>query len=118
VKDPTLDAHFIDTFQLLDKSELVSKAPSRRYLLQITQHHIGGFSKVVGAPPDLFHSYLGLAALGSLHGGESGLKEFDVGLCCSKDVTSNIERAGKALWEASRTAGTTDSGLGESALRG
>jgi geranylgeranyl transferase type-1 subunit beta len=31
-----------------------------------TQHFIGGFMKYPGDPPDVYHSYLGLAALGVL----------------------------------------------------
>jgi len=37
--------------------------PIRRYLLDKTQHRIGGFSKMPGDLPDIYHSYLGLAAL-------------------------------------------------------
>jgi len=37
--------------------------PIRRYLLDKTQHRIGGFGKLPGDPPDIYHSYLGLAAL-------------------------------------------------------
>lgn len=75
----------------------LSASSVRRYLLAITQHRIGGFSKVAGAPPDLYHAYLGLAGLALL--GEDGIKEFDVGLCCSTDTTAKIERARAGMLE-------------------
>lgn len=72
-----------------------SVAPSRRYLFDITQHAIGGFGKVGGAPPDIYHSYLGLAALATM--GDEDLKEFDVGLCCTLETTRKIEKARDGL---------------------
>ena len=50
---------------------------------------------MVGAPPDLFHSYLGLAYLATI--GDPDLKELDVGLCCSSETTRKIERAREGL---------------------
>ena len=67
---------------------MMSMDPSRAYLLDITQHRIGGFSKTVGYPPDIYHSYLGLAYLSLL--GRDGFKEFDTGLCCSEELTRKI----------------------------
>jgi geranylgeranyl transferase type-1 subunit beta len=69
--------------------------PSRQYLLDITQHAIGGFGKVAQAPPDIYHSYLGLAALATM--GDDDLKDFDVGLCCTMDTTRKIEKARDGL---------------------
>ncbi|KAF4584041.1 geranylgeranyl transferase type I beta subunit [Ophiocordyceps camponoti-floridani] len=69
---------------MLDGRDVVNEGPARRYLLDITQHRIGGFAKSAGGPPDLFHSYLGLAALALL--GEQGLREMDVALCCSRHM--------------------------------
>lgn len=80
---------------MLGNDTVVNVAPARRYILDITQHHIGGFAKAVGRPPDIYHSYLGLAALANM--GESTLKEFDSGLCCSKETTRKIERAREGL---------------------
>ncbi|KAF4470188.1 farnesyltransferase geranylgeranyltransferase type-1 subunit alpha [Fusarium albosuccineum] len=88
------------TLVMLGNSSIINGPPSRRYILDITQHRIGGFSKAVGGPPDMYHSYLGLAALSTL--GESDLKEFDVGLCCSKETTRKIERARDGLLESIR----------------
>jgi geranylgeranyl transferase type-1 subunit beta len=78
--------------------DFVSAAPSRRYLLEITQHTIGGFGKTAGAPPDIYHSYLGLAALATM--GDGDLKEFDVGLCCTKETAGKIEKARDGLVDA------------------
>ncbi|RDA91103.1 hypothetical protein CP533_6694 [Ophiocordyceps camponoti-saundersi (nom. inval.)] len=83
------------TLEMLDSRALVNDTPTRHYLLDITQHRIGGFSKSTGGPPDLFHSYLGLAALSLL--GEPGLKEMDVGLCCSQDLSRKVELAREGL---------------------
>jgi len=93
VKMPCLMDH-----QLLDQVSMVNLEPSRGYLLDITQHRIGGFSKTVGGPPDIFHSYLGLASLALM--GQDSLKSFDVGLCCSEDITRKIALAREGLDQA------------------
>lgn len=80
---------------MVDSFHAVNIAPSRKYLLDITQHRIGGFSKTAGGPPDLYHSYLGLAALALM--GDVDLKPFDVGLCCSKETIRKIELARDGL---------------------
>ncbi len=76
---------------------MVNAAPSRRYLVDVTQHRIGGFGKAVGSPPDIYHSYLALAALALL--GEPSLKEFDIGLWCSKDTARKVKLARRGLLE-------------------
>lgn len=68
---------------------------SRRFLLEKMQHIIGGFSKSPGGPPDVYHSYLGLAALATM--GEPGLKSFDPAFCISSDTVECIEKARKGL---------------------
>jgi geranylgeranyl transferase type-1 subunit beta len=85
---------------MLGNSSLINVTPSRRYLLNVTQHRIGGFSKAVGGPPDMYHSYLGLAALGTM--GDNDLKEFDVGLCCSQETTRKIQKARDGLLESTK----------------
>lgn len=70
---------------------MVRIPPSRDFILAVTQHPIGGFSKTAGDPPDLFHSYLGLAALAMM--GEPGLKDFDIDLCCSQETARKLELA-------------------------
>ncbi|KAG5979307.1 hypothetical protein E4U55_005311 [Claviceps digitariae] len=79
------------TLSMMNSSHAVNIAPSRAYLLGITQHRIGGFSKYAGGHPDLYHSYLGLAALAVM--GDEDLKDFDVGLCCSRETIRKIELA-------------------------
>lgn len=49
--------------QIMDNLHQFDFMPIRRYLLGKTQHRIGGFGKLPGDPPDIYHSYLGLAAL-------------------------------------------------------
>ncbi|PHH78803.1 hypothetical protein CDD82_2830 [Ophiocordyceps australis] len=79
------------TLKMLGSLGLVDADSSRRYILDITQHRIGGFAKAVGRPPDIYHSYLGLAALALLDHKE--LKPFDAGLCCSLDMARKIALA-------------------------
>jgi geranylgeranyl transferase type-1 subunit beta len=86
---------------MVDSFDAVNIAPSRQYLLDITQHRIGGFSKHADGSPDLYHSYLGLAALSLL--GDEDLKAFDVGLCCSQDTLRKIELARDGLLAESRS---------------
>ncbi|KAM0339910.1 hypothetical protein ACHAPU_010742 [Fusarium lateritium] len=88
------------TLAMLGNSSIINVNPSRRYLLDVTQHRIGGFSKAVGGPPDMYHSYLGLAALATM--GDDDLKEFDVGLCCSQATTRKIQRARDGLLESTK----------------
>lgn len=95
--------------QLLDELQFVSSDGARNYLLDVTQHRIGGFSKSVGGPPDIYHSYLGLAALAVM--GESDLKEFDARLCCSLDTTRTIILARDGLIKAEESTGTWDDGF-------
>jgi len=47
----------------LNKLYLANLDANRKYLLERTTHFIGGFGKHPGDPPDVYHSYLGLAAL-------------------------------------------------------
>ena len=54
---------------MLKSLHLIDPAPVRRYLLEKSQHAIaGGFSKLPGDPPDVYHAYLGLAALAIIDG--------------------------------------------------
>ncbi|RBR22342.1 uncharacterized protein FIESC28_04536 [Fusarium coffeatum] len=76
------------TLSMLGNTSIINVLPSRRYLLDVTQHRIGGFSKAVGGPPDMYHSYLGLAALATM--GDPDLKEFDVGPQRAPHLTRSI----------------------------
>lgn len=48
--------------QILGAHQHIDARPDAAWLLS-AQHPIGGFGKVPGEPPDLLHSYLGLAAV-------------------------------------------------------
>ncbi|KAL7793057.1 terpenoid cyclases/protein prenyltransferase alpha-alpha toroid [Trichoderma ceciliae] len=98
------------TLRLLDSDSLYDAVPSCNYLLDITQHNIGGFGKSVGDPPDIYHSYLGLTTVALLGGSE--LKEVDAGLCCSKDATRKIEVARAGLLESLKQRNERRSGWG------
>jgi len=86
------------SLHLLGQSHLASKSALRHYLLALTQHQImGGFSKFPGDKwADLYHSYLGLAALSLVSTVAEreidGIKELDAGMCVSADVRSRLER--------------------------
>ncbi|KAL1895922.1 geranylgeranyl transferase type-1 subunit beta [Sporothrix stenoceras] len=68
---------------------------SRGFLLEQMQHVIGGFSKTPGSPPDVYHSYLSLAALATQ--GEPTLKAFDPAMSVSLDTVRTIEAARRGL---------------------
>lgn len=83
--------------------------PARRFLLQRMQHLIGGFSKHPGGPPDIFHSYLGLASLAIMEDESEAavarqerpalraVKRLDPALCISADAVRRMELGRKAL---------------------
>lgn len=73
----------------LGRLDLVDIGAAREYLLDQTQHVVGGFGKTAGDPPDIYHSYMGLATLAVM--GEEGLKECDSVLCFSKDARNHAE---------------------------
>ncbi len=105
---------------LLGQDSLIDRAPARRFLVTRTQHIIGGFAKHPGGPPDLYHAYLGLAALATMAGGgsgggegkqgaeqetvkeqgqekEVGLGRFDPMLCVGAEAARRIRRGREAL---------------------
>ncbi|GAB7359314.1 hypothetical protein MBLNU230_g5965t1 [Neophaeotheca triangularis] len=90
----------LGSLQMLGHSPLAETHSLKRYLLEETQHeYMGGFGKFPGDKADLYHSYLGLAAL-SLCGSEEekkswGLKTLDGGMCVSKDAKDQL----KGVWE-------------------
>lgn len=63
-----------------------------------TQHIIGGFGKTPGDPPDLYHGYLGIAALATM--GEPTLKDFDAAFCVSTETVRKMARARAGLLAA------------------
>lgn len=94
----------------LDKSNvdvLVSRGAARRFIFDEVQHTIGGFSKHPHGPPDMYHSYLGLAALATLQ--EPSLKPFDAALTASVDTGAKIATARAAMIMRANTAASADS---------
>ncbi|KAJ9148766.1 Terpenoid cyclases/Protein prenyltransferase [Coniochaeta hoffmannii] len=87
---------------------LIPRTAARRFLMEKTQHMIGGFAKHPGGPPDLYHSYLGLAALATM--GEPGLKEFDAALAVSKETAAKIEAARNGLAGVAKSNRTDEGG--------
>jgi geranylgeranyl transferase type-1 subunit beta len=79
------------SLEVLGQGKLIDSESARRFLLDQTQHRIGGFGKEPGYPPDLYHSYLGLATLAMMK--ELGLKEVDPVLCASTETKEKIEKA-------------------------
>ncbi|KAI0399185.1 terpenoid cyclases/protein prenyltransferase alpha-alpha toroid [Xylaria palmicola] len=80
---------------LLGEHGLVARGPARRFLLDKTQHLIGGFAKHPGGPPDVYHAYMGLAALANM--GDPGLAAFDPRLCVSAAAAARIARARESM---------------------
>lgn len=78
------------------QAPLHSTPSLRSYLLTQTQHPImGGFSKFPGDRwADLYHSYLGLAALSLCSSAEErqadGVRELDAGMCVSWEVRGRL----------------------------
>jgi geranylgeranyl transferase type-1 subunit beta len=73
----------------MGKLHLIDTTPTRRYLLGKTQHFIGGFGKLPGDLPDLYHSYLALAALSTF--GQPELKPVHPAACLSMDACEYLE---------------------------
>jgi geranylgeranyl transferase type-1 subunit beta len=74
---------------LIGKLDVFNTSKAQQYLLQMTQHRIGGFSKYPDDPPDIFHSYMGLAALSML--GHQELKPIHPAACMSMDAVQYLE---------------------------
>ncbi|KAL5363789.1 terpenoid cyclases/protein prenyltransferase alpha-alpha toroid [Aspergillus floccosus] len=76
------------TLAMMDRLQLVDAERNRRYLLEKTQHIVGGFGKGVGEPPDLLHSYLGMVSLAFQ--GEAGLASVDPTMCASHRAVEHL----------------------------
>jgi geranylgeranyl transferase type-1 subunit beta len=81
--------HSLTISQLLGSLPLINSDSNRRYLLDKTQHLVGGFGKKAGDPPDVYHSFLGLAAL-SVMALEPDLKPIDATTCFSLDACKHL----------------------------
>ena len=73
---------------MLGKIDLMDVEANKRFMLEKTQHRIGGFSKLPGGFPDVMHSFLGLAALSLVK--EEGLAELDPALCMTVRAKKRI----------------------------
>ncbi|KAI1761885.1 terpenoid cyclases/Protein prenyltransferase [Hypoxylon sp. FL1150] len=87
---------------MLGEGRVVDRSPARKFILEKVQHLIGGFAKHPGGPPDVYHAYLGLAALATMAGEdvagkEEGLGKFDPRLCISREASERVARAREAL---------------------
>ncbi|KAL4930622.1 protein geranylgeranyltransferase type I subunit CDC43 [Aspergillus undulatus] len=76
------------TLDMLGKLSMVDAERNRRYLLQKTQHFVGGFGKGVGELPDLLHSYFGMVSLAIQ--GEPGLDAIDPALCATHRTLQHL----------------------------
>jgi len=86
----TCYAYWVSTpLKLMGHLDLINSKPVRRWLLDHTQHMVGGFGKLPGDPPDILHSYLGLVVLSIF--GEAGLKDVDPALCISNRAREHLE---------------------------
>ena len=78
----------------MHQSTLAARTPIRRWLLEKTAHpYLGGFGKLAGDLPDIYHSSLGLAALALT--GDEDLKPLDATMCISREAKGRL----KAIWE-------------------
>ncbi|KAL6709681.1 geranylgeranyl transferase type-1 subunit beta [Coniothyrium glycines] len=75
--------------QILGYLHIINKQPIRKWLLDKTQHMVGGFGKVTGDPPDMYHSFLGLMVLAMF--GEPGLQDVDAALCITNRARKHLE---------------------------
>lgn len=81
-------------FQMLNHPSLPCRPSLRRWLLEKTAHHtLGGFGKLAGDLPDVYHSYLGLAALSLT--GDDLLKPLDATMCISQEAKGRL----KGIWK-------------------
>ncbi|KAL4914033.1 terpenoid cyclases/protein prenyltransferase alpha-alpha toroid [Aspergillus aurantiobrunneus] len=76
------------TLEMLGRLSFVDADRNRRYLLEKTQHFVGGFGKGVGELPDLLHSYFGMVSLAFQ--GEQGLDSIDPALCATHRTIQHL----------------------------
>ncbi|KAL5606443.1 hypothetical protein BROUX41_002859 [Berkeleyomyces rouxiae] len=85
------------TLSMLGYSHVIDSIPARRFLVDKTQHFVGGFSKAPDGFPDMYHSYLGLAALATM--GDPTLAPFDPVLCCTRVTVKKIIKARNGMFQ-------------------
>ncbi|KAF2090626.1 geranylgeranyl transferas-like protein type i beta subunit [Saccharata proteae CBS 121410] len=100
------------SLSMLDALPHTNVTATRRYLLDKAQHPVGGFSKIPGDPPDIYHSYLGLAAIALMQ--EKGVKPINAAACISEDACRRLEglewRRGGGEMPAKSANGTKENG--------
>lgn len=79
----------------MGQNVLIDRDGARRWLMKKTQHMIGGFGKMPGYPPDIYHSYMGLAALSVYN--TTGLLPLDSALAISQASKAKLEADMKRL---------------------
>ncbi|KAI9872239.1 MAG: hypothetical protein M1830_001875, partial [Pleopsidium flavum] len=92
---------------ILNKVHLMNFNANRRYLLEKTQHVVGGFGKLPGEDPDLLHSYFGLAALACMK--EPELRSIDPTFCISVHAREHLESL--PWWVGNEDAKTSSTGV-------
>jgi prenyltransferase beta subunit len=55
---PFLSGASANSIKLMGSSQLINQEAIRRFLLEQTQHRIGGFGKAPGNPPGTFYLFL------------------------------------------------------------
>ncbi|KAF2242738.1 putative geranylgeranyl transferase beta subunit [Trematosphaeria pertusa] len=75
--------------KVLGYLDIVDGKPIRRWLLDRMQHLVGGFGKLPGDHPDIYHSFLGLVVLSIF--GETGLQDVDAALCITNRAKRQLE---------------------------
>ncbi|KAF2832088.1 geranylgeranyl transferase type I beta subunit [Ophiobolus disseminans] len=75
--------------KLLGHMDIIDQQPIRKWLLEKTQHIVGGFGKVTGDPPDMYHSFLGLMVLAMY--GKDELQKVDEALCITQRAKKHLE---------------------------
>ncbi|TXB95433.1 hypothetical protein FocTR4_00016844 [Fusarium oxysporum f. sp. cubense] len=88
--DTCYSYYVVGALNILGQGKLINWESNRRFLLEKTQHSIGGFGKQPGYPPDMYHALLGLATLATWN--EPGLKELDPILTISREARSKMEK--------------------------
>ncbi|KAH8731464.1 geranylgeranyl transferase type I beta subunit [Phaeosphaeriaceae sp. PMI808] len=75
--------------KLLGYMDIIQQKSIRKWLLDKTQHIVGGFGKVTGDPPDMYHSFLGLMVLAMFR--EPELQDVDEALCITNRAKRHLE---------------------------
>lgn len=75
--------------KLLGHLDIIDPKPIRRWLLDRTQHLVGGFGKLPGDHPDIYHSFLGLMVIACF--GEAGLQDVDMALAITNRAKRHLE---------------------------